>query len=156
MSTNEYRRIIGYSYLLYTILIIPVSIFHELGHASVCSASGYRFHIWLDFRGGHSICYGSFKNGFLIGAMGGIFGLVAAAAMFGMWRLSKFAPFAVAGAAFALDQGLKVILETLVPRIYAAGSFDLSITVLQISSVALFAIYFAKRQRLLSLRDASL
>jgi hypothetical protein len=154
LNLNEFRRIIGYSYLLYVVLIIPVSLFHELGHAAVCSASGYTFSIWLDFRGGHSICYGVFNNTFLIGAMGGIFGLIAASVMFGVWYLSgKFAPIAVVGSAFALDQGLKVILETAVPRLYAAGAFDLSITVLQILSVALFAVYFAKRQMLPSLKE---
>src|SRR5215211_774832 len=83
---NEYRRIIGYSYLLYIILIIPVSLFHELGHTAVCVASGYQFHIWLDFRGGHSICYGIFDNNFVAGAMGGIFGLLASLVILGIWH----------------------------------------------------------------------
>jgi hypothetical protein len=33
------------------------------------------------------------------------------------------------------------------PRLYSAGTFDLLITILQIISVALFAIYFAREQR---------
>ena len=148
---RRYRRIIGYSYLLYMVLIIPVSLFHELGHTAVCSASGYQFHIWLDFRGGHSICYGILGNNLVIGAMGGIFGLIASLGILAIWYCfsKRFVPLAVVGLALALDQGLKIILETFLPRLYSAGMFDLSITILQIISVALFAIYFARRQRLI-------
>jgi hypothetical protein len=133
------------------VLIIPVSLFHELGHTAVCSASGYQFHIWLDFRGGHSICYGILGNNLVIGAMGGIFGLIASLGILAIWYCfsKRFVPLAVVGLALALDQGLKIILETFLPRLYSAGMFDLSITILQIISVALFAIYFARRQRLI-------
>lgn len=147
---NEYRRIIGYSYLLYIILIIPVSLFHELGHTAVCAASGYQFHIWLDFRGGHSICYGIFGNTLVTGAMGGKFGLLASLGILASWYYfssERLVPLAVVGLAFALDQGLKIILEGFLPRLYSAGMFDLLITILQIISVALFAIYFARKQR---------
>jgi len=54
---------------------------------------------------------------------------------------------AVVGSAFALDQGLKIILEGFFPRLYSAGIFDLLITVLQMISVTLFAIYFAREQK---------
>jgi hypothetical protein len=146
---NDYRRLVGYSYLLYIVLIIPVSLVHELGHTAICVASGFQFHIWLDFRGGHSECYGIFENNLVIGAMGGIFGLLASLAILGIWYCfsKRLAALAVAGIAFALDQGLKIILEGLLPRLYSAGTFDLFITMLQIISVALFAIYFAREQR---------
>src|ERR671925_472679 len=146
---RRYRRIIGYSYLLYMVLIIPVSLFHELGHTAVCVASGFQFHIWLDFRGGHSICYGIFENNLVAGVMGGIFGLAASLGILGIWYYfsKRFVALAVVSLAFALDQGLKIILEGLLPRLYSAGTFDLFITILQIISVALFAIYFAKEQR---------
>ena len=148
---NEYRRIIGYSYLLYIVVIIPVSLFHELGHTAVCSASGYPFQIWLDFRGGHSICYGIFGNNLIISAMGGIFGLIASLGILAIWYYfsKRFVPLAVVGLALALDQGLKIILEVFLPKLYSAGMFDLPITILQIISVALFAIYFARKQRLI-------
>jgi hypothetical protein len=146
---NEYRRLIGYSYLLYIVLIIPLSLFHELGHTAVCVASGFQFHIWLDYRGGHSICYGIFENNLLADAMGGIFGLLASLGILGIsyYFSKRFMVLAVVGLAFALDQGLKIILEGFLPRLYSVGIFDLSITVLQIISVALFAIYFAREQR---------
>jgi hypothetical protein len=148
---NEYRRIIGYSYLLYIVVIIPVSLFHELGHTAVCSASGYQFQIWLDFRGGHSICYGIFGNNLIISAMGGIFGLIASLGILAIWHYfsKRFVPLAVVGLALALDQGLKIILEVFLPKLYSAGMFDLPITILQIMSVALFAIYSARKQRLI-------
>jgi hypothetical protein len=150
-NLNEYRRIIGYSYLLYIVVIIPISIFHELGHAAVCSASGYQFRIWLDFRGGHFICYGIFGNNSIISAMGGIFGLIASLGILTVWHYfsKRLVPLAVVGLALALDQGLKIILEVFLPKLYSAGMFDLPITILQITSVALFAIYFAKKQRLI-------
>ena len=148
---NEYRRIIGYSYLLYIVVIIPVSLFHELGHTAVCSASGYQFQIWLDFRGGHSICYGILGNNLIIAAMGGIFGVIASLGILAIWYyfFKRLVPLVVVGLALALDQGLKIILEVFLPKLYSAGMFDLLITILQIMSVALFAIYFARKQRLI-------
>jgi hypothetical protein len=148
---NEYRRIIGYSYLLYIVVIIPVSLFHELGHTAVCSASGYQFQIWLDFRGGHSICYGILGNNLIIAAMGGIFGVIASLGILAIWYyfFKRLVPLVVVGLALALDQGLKIILEVFLPKLYSAGMFDLLITILQIISVALFAIYFARKQRLI-------
>jgi hypothetical protein len=151
---NEYRRVLGYSYLLYIVVIVPVSLIHELGHTTVCSAAGYQFRIWLDFRGGHSICYGILGDDSVIAAMGGIFGLIAALGIFAIWYFfsKRVTPLAVVGLALALDQGLKIILEVFLQRLYSAGMFDLLITILQIISVALFAIYFARKQRLLVIR----
>ena len=147
---NEYRRVIGYSYLLYIVLIVPVSLIHELGHTAVCSAGGYHFRIWLDFRGGHSICYGILGDNSVIAAMGGIFGLIASLGILAIWYFfsKRLTPLAVVGLALALDQGLKIILEVFLQRLYSAGMLDLLITLLQIISVALFAIYFARKQRL--------
>lgn len=151
---NEYRRVIGYSYLLYIVVIVPVSLIHELGHTAVCSASGYQFRIWLDFRGGHSICYGIIGDNSVIAAMGGIFGLIASLGILAIWYFfsKRVTPLAVVGLALALDQGLKIILEVFLQRLYSAGMFDLLITILQIISVALFAIYFARKQRLVVIR----
>jgi hypothetical protein len=150
---NEYRRVIGYSYLLYIVVIVPVSLIHELGHTAVCSVGGYQFRIWLDFRGGHSICYGILGDNSVIAAMGGIFGLIASLGILAIWFFYKqLTPLAVIGLALALDQGLKIILEVFLQRLYSAGVFDLLITLLQILSVALFAIYFARKQRLVVIR----
>ena len=147
---NEHRRVIGYSYLLYVVVIVPVSLIHELGHTAICSAGGYQFRIWLDFRGGHSICYGILGDNSVIAAMGGIFGLIASLGILAIWYFfsKQLTPLAVVGLALALDQGLKIILEVFLQRLYSAGMFDLLITILQIISVALFAIYFARKQRL--------
>src|SRR5215210_2630309 len=82
---NEYRRVIGYSYLLYIIVIVPLSLIHEIGHTAICSAGGYQFRIWLDFRGGHSICYGILGDNSLIAAMGGIVGLIASLGILAIW-----------------------------------------------------------------------
>jgi hypothetical protein len=151
---NEYRRVIGYSYLLYIVVIVPVSLIHELGHTAICSAGGYQFRIWLDFRGGHSICYGILGDNSVIAAMGGIFGLIASFGILAIWYFfsKQLTPLAVVGLALALDQGLKIILEVFSQRLYSAGMFDLLITISQIISVALFAIYFARKQRLVVIR----
>ncbi len=147
---NKYRRIIGYSYLLYIVLVIPVSLIHELGHTVICSASGYHFDIWLDFRGGHSLCYGIFDNSLVMGAMGGIFGLLVSSGLLVFWYCfsRRFVPIAAVALALMLDQGLKVILEGFLSTLYSAGRFDLLITILQIFSVAVFAIYLARNLRL--------
>jgi hypothetical protein len=151
---NEYRRLIGYSYLLYIVVIVPFSLIHELGLAAICSAGGYQFRIWLDFRGGHSICYGILGDNSIIAAMVGIFGLLASLGILAMWYFfsKRPTPLAVVGLALALDQGLKIILEVFLQRLYSAGMFDLLITILQIISVALIAIYFARKKRLVVIR----
>jgi hypothetical protein len=81
--------------------------------------------------------------------MGGIFGLLASLVILGIWHYfsKRLVALAVVSLAFAVDQGLKIILEGFLPRLYSAGTFDLLITILQIISVALFAIYFAREQR---------
>jgi hypothetical protein len=81
--------------------------------------------------------------------MGGIFGLLASLGILVIWYCfsKRLVALAVVSLAFALDQGLKIILEGFLPRLYSAGTFDLFISILQIISVALFAIYFAKEQR---------
>jgi hypothetical protein len=151
---NEYRRVIGYSYLLYIVAIVPFSLIHELGHTAICSAGGYQFRVWLDFRGGHSICYGIPGDNSVIAAMGGIFGLIASLGILAIWYFfsKRLTPLAVVGLALALDQGLKIILEVFLQRLYSAGMFDLLITILQIISVALIAIYFARKQSLVVIR----
>src|SRR5215212_2937716 len=87
-------------------------------------------------------------------AMGGIFGLIASLGILALWYFfsKRIIPLAAVGLALALDQGLKIILEVFLQRFYSAGMFDLLITVLQIISVALLAIYFARKQRLVVIR----
>ncbi len=146
---TEYRRVIGYSYLLYIVLITPVTLIHELGHTAICSANGYHFAIWLDLRGGHSLCYGTSDNSLIMGAMGGIFGLMASSGILAFWYYFSKRVVSIAAVALALmlDQGLKIILEGFLPTLYSAGMFDLFITILQIVSLAIFAIYLARKLR---------
>lgn len=147
---NEYRRIVGYSYLLYIILTIPISLIHELGHTLICSANGYHFDIWLDLRGGHSLCYGISGNNLIMGALGGVFGLLASSGILTFWYYfhKRVLPIAAVALALMLDQGLKIILEGFLPTLYSAGRFDLLITILQIISAGVFAIYLARKLRL--------
>lgn len=146
---NEYRRIVGYSYLLYIVFIILVNLLHELGHVAVCSADGYQFDMWLDLRGGHSLCYGIPGDNLVMGAMGGIFGLLTSLGILALWHnfCKKAVPVAAVALALMLDQGIKTLLEGLLPGLYSAGRFDLLITILQIISVAVFAIYFTRSLR---------
>jgi hypothetical protein len=83
--------------------------------------------------------------------MGGIFGLIASLELLAIWYCfsRRFVPLAVASLALALDQGLKIMLEVFLPRLYLIGMFDLIITISQIVSVALFAIYLTRKQRLI-------
>ena len=146
---NEYRRIVGYSYLLYIVFIIPVNLLHELGHVAVCSAAGCQFDMWLDLRGGHSLCYGIPGDNLVMGAMGGIFGLLTSLGILALWHnfCKKAVPVAAVALALMLDQGIKTLLEGFLPGLYSAGRFDLLITILQIISVAVFAIYFTRSLR---------
>jgi hypothetical protein len=151
---NEYRHIVGCSYLLYIVLVTPVSLIHEFGHIAICSANGYQFSIWLDLRGGHSLCYGIPGNDVLVSAMGGIFGLLASAGILAVWYYfcKRVMPVAAVAMALMLDQGLKIALEGFFPTFYSSGRFDLFITLLQTISVAVFAVYLA---RMLRLEDGS-
>jgi hypothetical protein len=146
---NEYRRIVGYSYLFYIIFIIPVSLLHEFGHVAICFLDGYHFEMWLDLRGGHSLCYGIPGDNLVMGAMGGIFGLFTSLGILAFWHYfsKKAVPIAAAALALMLDQGIKIFLEGFLSGLYSTGSFDLLITVLQITSVAVFAIYFTRSLR---------
>jgi hypothetical protein len=104
--------------------------------------------------GGHSICYGIFSNNSVLAAMGGIFGLVASLGILALWYFfsKRMMALAVIGLALALDQGLKIILEVFLQRFYSAGMFDLLITTLQIISVPLFAIYLARKKRVVVIK----
>ena len=146
---NAYRRIIGYSYLLYIAFIIPISLLHEIGHVAICSADGYQFDMWLDLTGGHSLCYGIPGDNLVMGATGGIFGLLTSLGILAFWHYfcKKAMPIAAVALALILDQGIKILLEGFLPGLYSAGRFDLLITILQIISVAAFAIYFTRKQR---------
>jgi hypothetical protein len=79
--------------------------------------------------------------------MGGMFGLLASLGILAFWRYFSrtIVPLGPVALALMLDQGLKIILEGFLPRLYSAGRFDMLITILQIISVALFAIYFARK-----------
>jgi hypothetical protein len=100
------------------VVIVPISLLHELGHTAVCSVGGYQFRIWLDFRGGHSICYGILGNDPVIAAMGGIFGILTSLGILAIWYCfsKKIVALAVVSLALALDQGLKIFLEVFFPR----------------------------------------
>ena len=85
-----------------------------------------------------------------MGAMGGMFGLLASAGILAFWYYfcKRVMPIATVAMAFMLDQGLKIILEGFFPTFYSAGRFDLSITLLQSISVAVFAVYFTRKLKL--------
>jgi hypothetical protein len=78
-----------------------------------------------------------------------MFGLLASLGILAFWHYfsKKAVPIAAVALALMLDQGTKILLEGFLPRLYSAGKFDLLITILQIISVAVFAIYFARKLR---------
>jgi len=94
--------------------------------------------------------YGVSGNNLIMGAMGGAFGLLASSGILAFWYYysKRLVPIAAVALALMLDQGLKIILEGFLPTPYSAGRFDLLITILQIISVGLFAIYLARKLRL--------
>lgn len=125
------------SVLLYVTLTVPVSIVHELGHGLVCSSSGGKYNISIDFTGGHISCLASLQNRTLYYIMGGIFGTVAAAAMLGLYRFAiKNKALLIIGLAFLVDQVAKIIIEGFVTGSYLSGSLDVIITVVQLGALA--------------------
>ncbi len=139
------RQVIVWSVVLYFALSIPVSLLHEMGHAFVCSASGFDYRIWVDATGGHMICFGVVQGDFAYNAMGGVFGLAGSAAIIIVWLLAKkhYAILAV-GLAYFVDQTAKIILEGFYTRVYESGGIDGYITALQVISWIGFMLYFAR------------
>ena len=85
-----------------------------------------------------------------MGALGGVFGLLASSGILTFWYYfsKRVVPIATVALSLMLDQGLKIILEGFLPTLYSAGRFDLLITILQIISVGVFAIYLTKKLKL--------
>jgi len=139
------RKIIAWSVVLYFALLIPISLLHELGHAYECASNGLKYQIWVDGRGGHTICYGSPRDGLTYNASGGIFGAFGSVAIIAVWAFAKRHPaILVVGLAFLVDQVAKIILEGFYIRYYLYGALDGYITALQIVSWLGFMIYFAR------------
>jgi hypothetical protein len=140
------RQVIVWSVVLYFALGIPVSLLHELGHAYVCSTSGFDYSIWIDAAGGHTVCFGSMQDSFVYNAMGGVFGLAGSAAIIMVWILAAKRHYAIlaVGLAYSVDQAAKIILEGLYTTVYASGAIDGYITALQIASWLGFMLYFAR------------
>ena len=139
------RNVIIWSVVLYLILLLPISLFHELGHTSVCAANGIRYKIWLDGRGGHTVCFGNPRNGLAYNTMGGIFGVIASIAILIVWMFAKrFYPILVVGLAYMIDQFVKIILEGYYTPIYISGMLDGYITAIQIISWLGLMLYFAQ------------
>jgi len=139
------RKIIIWSVVLYFVLSIPLSLLHEVGHVSVCAASGFDFRIWVDATGGHMLCSGRPHDRLAYNAMGGIFGATGSAAILGFWVFAKRQyAILVVGLAYMVDQIAKIILEGFYTRIYESGGTDAYITALQVISWLGFMLYFAR------------
>ena len=139
------RSVIRWSVILYVALLLPFSLLHESGHALVCSSSGFSYSLWLDGRGGHTLCNGVPQEAITYGAMGGIFGMAGAGAMLGVRAAKRHPALLVVGLAYMVDQAAKLILEGFFTRLYVSGSMDLFITALQLASWIGFMLYFARR-----------
>lgn len=139
------RRVILLSVALYIGLGIPMSLLHETGHVYVCATNGYDYRVWVDFTGGHMLCFGSVENNFVYNAMGGLFGLAGSAALIIAYFAKRHYALLAVGLAYAVDQGAKILLEGMYPSIYNSGAIDLYITVLQVASWLGFMFYFARK-----------
>lgn len=139
------RKVIIWTVILYLALSIPLSLLHELGHVSVCTAGGLSYRIWIDATGGHMLCSGRPHDRLAYNAMGGIFGTIGSAAILGFWKFVKrhYALLAV-GLAYMTDQISKIILEGFYTRIYESGAIDGYITAIQVVSWLGFMLYFAR------------
>lgn len=108
-------------------------------------SNGLNYEIWLDGRGGHTICDGSPRNALVYNTMGGIFGTIGSITIIAIWTFSKRHPaILVVGLAFLVDQIAKTILEGFYTRVYLSGALDGYITALQITSWIGFMFYFAR------------
>jgi hypothetical protein len=135
--------------MLYFALSIPVSLFHEIGHVSVCTANGFEYRIWVDFTGGHMLCSGIPHEKFAYNVMGGIFGAIGSGAILGIWYFAKrHYALLVVSLAYFVDQIAKIFLEGFYTRLYETHSIDGFITALQMFSWIGFMLYFARVKEL--------
>ena len=139
------RRVILLSVALYIGLGIPISLLHETGHVYVCTTSGFDYRVWVDFTGGHMLCFGRLDDNFVYNAMGGLFGLAGSAALIIAYFAKRHYALLVVGLAYAVDQGAKMLLEGVYSSIYNSGAIDVYITALQVASWLGFMLYFAKK-----------
>lgn len=139
------RRVILLSVVLYIGLGIPLSLLHETGHVYVCATNGYDYRVWVDFTGGHMLCFGMLEDNFVYNAMGGLFGLAGSVALIIAYFAKKHYALLAVGLAYAVDQGAKILLEGLYSSIYNSGAIDAYITALQVASWLGFMFYFARK-----------
>lgn len=131
--------------MLYIGLGIPLSLLHETGHVYVCATNGYDYRVWVDFTGGHMLCFGMLEDNFVYNAMGGLFGLAGSAALIIAYFAKKHYALLAVGLAYAVDQGAKMLLEGLYSSTYNSGAIDAYITALQVTSWLGFMFYFARK-----------
>lgn len=146
------RRVVLLSVALYIGLGIPISLLHETGHVSVCTANGYGYRVWVDFTGGHMLCFGRLEDNFVYNAMGGLFGLAGSAALVIAYFAKRHYALLAVGLAYAVDQGAKILLEGLYSPIYNSGAIDVYITALQVASWLGFMLYFANKSHATKVR----
>ena len=141
-------NIVVLSVILYLGLLAPLTIFHELGHAVVCSADGFSYVIYFDNRGGHTLCHNVVHNPFLSNIMGPAFGLIASCGILATFRFAirNYALLAV-GLAYVVDQGMKLFLEGFVPSLYNFR-LDMPILLVQLASWTAFALYYQRKRHL--------
>lgn len=139
------RRVILFSVALYIGLGFPISLLHETGHVYVCASNGFDYRVWIDFTGGHMLCFGQLDDNFVYNAMGGLFGLAGSAALIIAYFAKKHYALLAVGLAYAVDQGAKIFLEGVYSSIYNSGAIDLYITILQVASWLGFMVYFARK-----------
>lgn len=146
------RRMILFSVALYIALGFPISLLHETGHVYVCASNDYGYRVWVDFTGGHMLCFGPLDDSFVYNAMGGLFGLAGSAALvIGYFAARHYALLAV-GLAYAVDQGAKIVLEGMYSQVYNSGAIDAYITALQVASWLGFMLYFARKSHVAKVR----
>ncbi len=147
MSLRVNRRAIILSVIFYIALSIPMSLFHEFGHVAVCAANGLDYRIWVDARGGYTICLdgGNIANTPLYNMFGGIFGLVGSSAIIEAWIIIKRHIWILAvGLAYIVDQFAKMILEGFMTAAYTSGRIDGYVIAIQLAAWIGFTLYFAR------------
>ena len=139
------RRFVFLSVVIYIAIGVPLSLFHELGHASVCAGEGHKFNLSFDIRGGHTLCYGAVVNDLAQRIMGPVFGFAAAAGIYTLGRLKKWIPLLAVGGAFMVEQGAKFVIEGVFFRAYSAGAFDIAISIIQVGSWLGLIFYYLRK-----------
>lgn len=105
-------KIIRNATIVLIVFIIPMSYFHEIGHAIICASEGNSFQINMSFTNASLVCLGTLENSELFYVFGGFFAMTITLIPFVKysWMINhKWA--VIVCLSFAIGHGINAVIE---------------------------------------------